>query len=169
MTPDGTFTEYPLPAPYFNPVGITVGPDHNLWFTTPNNQAIVRVTTDGTFTPYPLPPTVQYAFFITTGPDGNLWFTDGVGPNIARMTLDGAVTVYPVSTRTQSIAAGPDGNVWFTQEATAGSRPCLQDRHQPGGCTAPIADRDHAEFHRLTESIRSTLPPLLMSLRLLGR
>ena len=31
MTPDGVFTEFPLPTPSAAPKGITAGPDGNLW------------------------------------------------------------------------------------------------------------------------------------------
>src|SRR5213593_3045232 len=68
-----TITEYPTPTANSNPVGITAGPDGNLWFT--GGLGITKVTTSGVFTGYPVPGS-RSALGITAGPDGNLWFTE---------------------------------------------------------------------------------------------
>jgi streptogramin lyase len=71
--PAGEITTYPgAGAGVKEPGAITVGPDHNLWFTNANNR-IGRITTAGEITTYAL--RTRGLFGITTGPDGNIWFT----------------------------------------------------------------------------------------------
>jgi len=43
----GTITEFPIPTAsgVFDPIGITAGPDGNLWFTLEFGNAIGRITT----------------------------------------------------------------------------------------------------------------------------
>ena len=57
------------------PMVITLGPDHNLWFTENSGLKIGTINTHGVITEYPIPG-AQALLGITTGPDGNLWFTD---------------------------------------------------------------------------------------------
>src|SRR5437764_15221761 len=69
----GTVTEFHTPAGSGDPVGITTGPDGNLWFAA--GAAIGRITTSGSVTGFPVPAPLVGPQFITAGPDGNLWFT----------------------------------------------------------------------------------------------
>jgi streptogramin lyase len=118
-----TITEFPLPPLTFNPVpatlGITAGPDGNVWFTEPITGVIGRISPAGQVTEYPT--SVSNPGAITAGPDGNLWFTSGSllnDPSIGRITPAGQVTRFdlPDSLGVPSgIAAGPDGNLWFTE------------------------------------------------------
>src|SRR5258708_25927046 len=71
----GTITEFSIPPAESDPVGITAGPDGNLWFTTPINE-IGRITTTGLVTAFPIPTANSGLFSITTGPHGNHRFTD---------------------------------------------------------------------------------------------
>jgi virginiamycin B lyase len=122
ITPAGSITLFPLPAPDTNGVStypvITAGPDGNLWFTYLSGSRIGRITPTGQITEFPLPPN-HFASGITTGPDGNLWITesgyDQIG-RIGRMTPAGSITEFPLATDlySDSITAGPDGNLWFT-------------------------------------------------------
>jgi streptogramin lyase len=66
----GTITEFPLPTGSGGPIGITAGPDGNLWFTAGTD--IGRITTKGRVTGFPIPPALGGPQFITAGPDGNL-------------------------------------------------------------------------------------------------
>jgi hypothetical protein len=62
--------------------GITVGPDHNLWFGTLDGP-IGRITTTGTITFYPIPGIS--AAFPTRGPPNTLWVSER--DQILRITI----------------------------------------------------------------------------------
>src|SRR5213082_1244486 len=80
----GTITEFPTPTGSAGPIGITSGPDGNLWFTAGND--IGRITTAGSVTAFPVPTASSGPQGIATGPDGNLWFTERDGNKIGRIT-----------------------------------------------------------------------------------
>jgi len=87
VTPTGHITEFPLT--YSWPVGITSGPDGNLWFTEPEVNKIGRITPTGSVQEFALPTTCGgncAPSEITGGPDGNLWFTENEGNHIGRIT-----------------------------------------------------------------------------------
>ena len=121
--PPGQVTDFPaadLPVAT-NSLGITVGPDGNLWFTASPNH-VARITPAGAITLFTegiaadsLPAA------ITAGPDGNLWFTEQLGDRIGRITPEGAVTEFSAGltpgSEPLSITSGPDGNLWFTEQA----------------------------------------------------
>jgi virginiamycin B lyase len=118
----GTITEFPIPTAESDPLGITAGPDGNLWFTTPINRS-GRITTGGSVTGFPIPTANSGLFGITAGPDGNLWFTEEFGNKIGRITTGGSATAFALPRTCQNkfgcqpfgITAGPDGNLWFTE------------------------------------------------------
>jgi virginiamycin B lyase len=116
ITPAGVITEFPLPTADSEPIGITTGPDGNLWIAEQRSK-IGRITPAGVLTEFPVVGSPQE---IAVGPDGNLWFTaTGFGDRIGRITPAGVVTEFlvaaPASRFVEGIAAGPDGNVWFTE------------------------------------------------------
>jgi streptogramin lyase len=114
----GGITEFPIPTPGSGPVGITLGPDGNLWFTENANNHIGRMTPAGSMEEFPIITSGGDPWGITTGPDGNLWFTEYFGNMIGRMTTDGSLVEYPIRTpngNPQGITVGPDGNLWFTE------------------------------------------------------
>lgn len=49
----GTVTEYSIPTPISEPVGIANGPDGNLWFTESYGNKIGKITTEGQIKEYP--------------------------------------------------------------------------------------------------------------------
>ena len=112
MSPQGAFTEFPLPDRNSRPGPITAGPDGNLWYVDYESR-IGRVTPNGEVTEFSLPRRDIPVNDITAGPEGNLWFTGG--ENIGLITPAGAVTQYPEEVHALSIATGPEGNVWFTE------------------------------------------------------
>src|SRR5438093_608793 len=71
------FREFPVPTPNSYPIGITAGPDGNLWFTEFFASEIGRVTTGGAITEFPVPTPNSGPNDISAGPDGNVWFTEG--------------------------------------------------------------------------------------------
>jgi streptogramin lyase len=115
-------SEFPLPTPERFPLGITTGPDGNLWFVEYANGIIGRITPTGVLTEFSLAPATPYTYLraIAAGPDNNLWFTDTGNNRIGRMTPTGSSTLFPAPTPSSSpegITAGPDGNMWFTEHS----------------------------------------------------
>jgi streptogramin lyase len=98
VTPQGAVSAIPVPGlhmggGYARAVGITSGPDGNLWLA--DGQRILRMTPAGAISEFPSGlPTGVMAEAITAGPDGNIWFTGGWA--IGRITLAGAVTTFPL-------------------------------------------------------------------------
>src|SRR5579862_3259267 len=139
ITPAGVITEFPLragpAAGVFSmarsrwslrastfdsgPIGITTGPDGNLWCAAFDALYIGRVTPTGEVTEFG--PTHGSPFFITLGADGNLWFTDYGANQIGRMTPSGSFTEFATPTASSGpigLSRGPDGNVWFVEFAS---------------------------------------------------
>src|SRR2546427_4600664 len=113
--------EFPIPTQSSGPLGITAGPDGNLWFTEFSSNSIGRITTSGIITEFPIPTTNSGPIRITAGPDGNLWFTENFGNKIGRITTSGVMTQFPVPTASSGpwgITAAPDGNIWFIEGVT---------------------------------------------------
>ena len=73
-------TRVPHPDHQCRPVGITAGPDGNIWFTEVSQLIPRQASLRSTRRPTPSPSTPSLhrllADGITAGPDGNLWFTD---------------------------------------------------------------------------------------------
>ena len=88
----GSITEFPIKTTGSDPLGITSGPDGNLWFTegaADTTDTIGRLTPAGSFTAFPLPTDGSDGSrprSITAGPDGNLWFTEELAGEIGRIT-----------------------------------------------------------------------------------
>jgi streptogramin lyase len=107
-------------TPGANLVGITAGPDGNLWFVGYGIDEVGRITPNGDVTEFPIPTANAAAQMITSGPDGNLWFTefgtssDQSSGKIGRITTAGEVTEFPVYGNPWGIVVGPDDNLWYT-------------------------------------------------------
>jgi len=142
VTPSGQITEFVIPTNNSTPLGITAGPDGNIWFTEHNNTyKIGRITPSGEITEFVIPTDDidnSSPNFITSGPDGNLWYTRGF--KVGRITPNGEITEFspPTSDSNPSdITAGPDGSIWFTDlNAHTIGRVNLSDQKGP--------DRDFA-------------------------
>jgi streptogramin lyase len=110
-------TEFPIPTPNSDPIGIVAGPDGALWFAEENvSNKIGRITTAGVITEFAGTTTLNVSGGIAAGPDGNLWFTEF--NKIGRITTSGVITEFPTLTATgfaEGITAGPDGALWFTE------------------------------------------------------
>lgn len=108
----------PAPDALVSITDITVGQDHNIWFSQ-STSTIGRLTPGGDVTQFPLSPSVNIdpTGSITAGPDGNVWFALDNG-EIGRITTSGEITYFtlPDSSAEVSLSAeGPDRAVWFTQ------------------------------------------------------
>src|SRR5262245_56858922 len=55
QVPDVTINEFPMPTGSSQPLGITAGPDGNLWFTENTGNKIGRITPTGTVHEFPVP------------------------------------------------------------------------------------------------------------------
>ena len=82
VTPEGAITEFTGGMTEdAGPLGITAGPDGNVWFTEFKGDAVGRITPEGEVTEFQLGiSTASEPQDITAGPDGNLWFTELAGP-----------------------------------------------------------------------------------------
>jgi len=103
------------------PNQIAVGQDGALWYTSPQDNQIARMTPAGTsYTVFALPNAGSDPVGIVAGPDSALWFTEPPGNRIGRITTDGAITEYAVPTANSSptgITRAADGTMWFTENA----------------------------------------------------
>ena len=79
----GVIDEFPLPLPT-RPLGITAGPDGNLWYTAIGR--IGRITLSGTISEFALDAR-EFPTAITAGPDNALWYS--LGDGIGRITTGG--------------------------------------------------------------------------------
>lgn len=143
MTPNFSFTEFPMPTPNAFPSFVTAGPDGNVWFFDANG--VGRITPTGIITEFPMPAAFQsdpiYSFAaglgsMWIGAQNDIWsvsptgtfhqflgptFVEGItaGPErVSRMTLTGTVTNFQAASTLgylTSITPGPDGNIWFIQ------------------------------------------------------
>lgn len=103
------------------PAGLTLGPDHNLWFVEAQTNKIgsFNLATHKT-TEYFVPFTQnnrQY-YNIMTGPDGNLWFTDTAAGKICVFSIANTnFAVMSLATNSQpfDIIVGPDYALWFSE------------------------------------------------------
>ncbi|HMH50707.1 MAG TPA: FG-GAP-like repeat-containing protein [Candidatus Acidoferrum sp.] len=112
------FRPFALPNAGSAPVGITAGPDGNLWFTERAGNRIGNITPAGVITEFPLPTAGSGPTGIVSGPDGNLWFTERDGNRIGKVTPAGVITEFTLPTAGSGpfgITTGPDGNLWFTE------------------------------------------------------
>ena len=125
LTPDGVFTEFPIPTVDSRPHGIAVGTDGRLWFTEEAANSIGAITTSGQITEFAVPTAGSFPEQITQGPDGAMWFTEGAGsaPGLGRIDVTGVVSEFtsptppstPQGIGAVGIALGPDNNIWFTE------------------------------------------------------
>jgi virginiamycin B lyase len=129
ISPDGTVTEFQLPANALDPAQITAGPDGNLFFTQPGLNSIAgqigRITPTGQITEFTLPSSggaLTLPSGITTGLDGNIYFDSTTG--LARITPTGQITEYlstpssgEATTGGGGITVGPDENIWIAGAA----------------------------------------------------
>lgn len=82
ITPTGSITEFPIPTPNAQPLGIASGNDGAIWFTETASSKIGRITTAGVMTEYATPTANATPYGIASlagacGPGhGLVWFTE---------------------------------------------------------------------------------------------
>jgi hypothetical protein len=112
-------------TPNSGPLGITKGPDGNLWFAESNTGKIGRITPHGVVTEFQVALPGQGPWWITAGPDGNIWFTESNA--IGRITTSGTdesvfAAGFDPGAAPWQITSGPDGNLWFTDSTDTAAR-----------------------------------------------
>jgi streptogramin lyase len=110
-----------------NDIGITRGPDGNMWFTD-GGGAVGKVSMGGIVTKYPMPSPNNVPEFIVTGPSSTLWFNEYEG-HIGRVTTSGVISEFLIpipGELTQGITRGPDGDFWFSEEQPGDLQPIRQ-------------------------------------------
>lgn len=121
LTPNGTFTEFPL-AVNSAVAEITAGPDGALWFTELRANKIGRISLAGAITEFSIGAD-RTPLGITSGPDAALWFTELGAGKIGRITTSGVRSEFSLPNQfssPQGITAGPDGSLWFVESGGIG-------------------------------------------------
>jgi streptogramin lyase len=127
---EGFVTEFELYPCACNPIGVTTGPDGNLWateelgvFDAVANGTVDRISPDGqTIDRFPVDnesPDQVLPGYAAPGPDGNVWFGEfSAGRHkIGSVDPNGVVTEYTVpagNATVNAITTGVDGNLWLT-------------------------------------------------------
>jgi virginiamycin B lyase len=96
-------------------IGLTVGPDRNVWYTTSSGPHIGKITKAGVPTNYDVG--ASGGFGLSAGPDGRIWFADAGNSRIGAINTDGTgLTYYSAGLAGQpyNIVKAPDGNLYFT-------------------------------------------------------
>jgi streptogramin lyase len=127
VTRDGFASFFPVPGftsrvPAY---GIAIGPDGNVWFTSPDGDSVSRLTPEGKITHFTDGITPGSApTNIVAGHDGNLWFAESSAKRIGRITPTGVVTEFSAGTAgfPGSIAVAKNGDLWFTEGEAGVSR-----------------------------------------------
>src|SRR3981081_625875 len=103
-----------------DPLGITSGPDGNLWFTDAGASTIAKISTSGTgLAEFKTNTGGASPVSITKGPDNRIWFTELSGSvnQVARSSTAGSQNEFGINkpgALPTSIVTGPDGHMWFT-------------------------------------------------------
>jgi virginiamycin B lyase len=96
-------------------IGLAVGPDGNIWYTTANGPHIGKMTTAGVPTNYSVG--ASNGFGLSVGPDGRMWFPDAGNGRIGAINTDGSGLTYyngGLTGQPFNIVKAPDGNLYFT-------------------------------------------------------
>ena len=103
-----------------DPLGITTGPDGNLWFTDVGASMIATINPSGTgLAEFKTNTGAASPVAITKGPDNRIWFTELSGSvnQVGRTTPAGSQNEFGInkpSALPTSIVTGPDAHMWFT-------------------------------------------------------
>jgi streptogramin lyase len=114
-----TITEFPIPTTVSShPVGITAGPDGNLWVAQSWSDQIAKLTLTGAVTEFRTADQ-SAPYSIVSGPDSNQWFTEPGIHKIGRISHNGTIANFdlPADADPHIITGGPDGNLWFTEHS----------------------------------------------------
>ena len=121
-----SITEFPLRDGSV-PLGITAGPDRNMWFTEVSGSRIGRIKPSGRIDDWSTGSGISSGsepWGITAGPDGNLWFTEQAKSQVGQMSPTSltasefaAGAAISANSGPRGIAVGPDRAIWFAEDA----------------------------------------------------
>ena len=116
-------TQFEVPNPTSEPLGIVAGPDGNLWMTEFQAGQIARITpADGGMIEFAIPSGIGQPNGITSTPDGTIWFTDQYSNAVDRISTAGTDAVeLPIPTpnsKPTGIVQGSDGNLFGQNQAS---------------------------------------------------
>jgi virginiamycin B lyase len=96
---NATPTSITLPTTGSVPVGITIGPDANVWFTELGTDKLARLIPPSTITEYLLPHTSTSVSGIAGGHDGKVWFVENAGNRFGSISAStGAIVEHDLPT-----------------------------------------------------------------------
>jgi virginiamycin B lyase len=114
-------TEFTTPTDNSGPVGITVGPDNNIWFTEAyaNKIGVLDPNNTDKIEEFTIPTPVSAPLYITSGPDGALWFVGVRGHKLGRIDPSShAIVEYALPTPKAgptSLIVGSDMAIWVAE------------------------------------------------------
>lgn len=91
VTPSGAVTEFPIPTPNANPIGIVAGNDGAIWFAEHDANKVGRITTAGEMSEFATPTANSAPFGVASLPGacgpghGQIWFTEFNANKIGRI------------------------------------------------------------------------------------
>ncbi len=95
--PADPITEFDIPTPNSEPLGIAIGADGNIWFSEHNGNKIAKMSPAGTvLAEYTIPTPNSHVNGITLGPDGNIWFVEPTADKAGYVTPAGSFTEFPI-------------------------------------------------------------------------
>jgi streptogramin lyase len=101
------------------PVGLTLGPDGNIWFIDVSGPYIGKIMPNGQFTDYNSGIGGGANWGIASGADGRIWYTNEAAAQVVAINVDGTgLSAYTVTHQDGTagtpdmIVAGPDGNLY---------------------------------------------------------
>jgi len=105
---------YSIPAfGAVNVYGMAVGPDHRIWFSEFEGNAIGAITTTGVISEWPTVTDAQPNGIAVGRSPKRIW-SGGYGGTMISSKIDGAQTDYPIAgAHIGSLVLGPDKNIWF--------------------------------------------------------
>jgi len=156
VTKAGVVSEFLVGSNAGQTLGLTVGPDKNIWsvgyFSQPYYSPFVAYATSAgavTQVSVAAPPgeSLQCPEAIATGSDGALWIADYCASSIDRLLTNGTLTAaYFTPTANAGpldMVTGPDGNLWFVETSISKigklvpSTGVITEYSLPPGATAP--------------------------------
>ena len=121
ITSAGVITEYTVPTPGSDPLGIATVGGGDAWFTEYVANKIGHVTSAGVFQEFTIPTPNSGPWGIIPGPTGGYWFVEQLGNKIGFITNSGVITEYPIPTPNSfpvTIDWVTTDRLWFTEGGT---------------------------------------------------
>jgi len=121
ITSAGVITEFDVPTPGSNPLGIATVGGGDAWFTEYNANKIGHVTAAGVFSEFTIPTPSSGPWGIIPGPTGGYWFVEQLGNKIGFISNGGVITEYPIPTPNSfpvTIDWVSTDRLWFTEGGT---------------------------------------------------